>query len=156
MPSTASRQRQTEVTVRMPSTRPNQQFHARPSTAHSRLCVLTSAAIPWHTCRKSTLMFILNCHQVSELVAPYPDTFAFVNSWLWNHGVSSSSQRHSAGTWLTVIGVPVYQVNYISSISIPRRALPFSARLASTHLRGPTLANCNANDILRLPPHGGK
>ena len=56
--------------------------------------------------------------QVSELVAPHPNTLALVTSWLERNGVPTSSiSRTFAGGWLTVTDVPVSQANELLGAS---------------------------------------
>ena len=49
----------------------------------------------------------LSREQVAQLVAPHPDTFRLVKSWLQHHGLSSSISMTHGGGWMTVTGVPV-------------------------------------------------
>ena len=60
----------------------------------------------------------LSREQVSELVAPHPDTLELVCSWLKYNGVppSSISMSHG-GSWLTVSGVSVPQANKLLGAS---------------------------------------
>ncbi|KAH9023674.1 hypothetical protein EDB85DRAFT_2183542 [Lactarius pseudohatsudake] len=62
--------------------------------------------------REGALVDALLKERVAEIVAPRPDTFEFVNSWVKQHGVPSSmiSMTHG-GSWLTVGGVRVSQDN---------------------------------------------
>ena len=70
----------------------------------------------------AVLLFRYGAHlskeQVSELVAPHPDTLELVISWLEYNGVppSSISTTHG-GEWLTVIEVPVSQADNILGAS---------------------------------------
>ncbi|KAH9011452.1 subtilisin-like protein [Lactarius hengduanensis] len=60
----------------------------------------------------------LSREQLADLVAPHPDTLAFVASWLKHHGVHPSSvSRSHGGGWLTVADVPMSQANNILSAS---------------------------------------
>jgi tripeptidyl-peptidase-1 len=60
----------------------------------------------------------LTKEQVSQLVAPHPDTLELVSSWLKYNGVppSSISITHG-GCWLTVTSVPVSQANKLLGAS---------------------------------------
>jgi tripeptidyl-peptidase-1 len=60
----------------------------------------------------------LTKEQVSQLVAPHPDTLKLVSSWLKHNGMppSSISLTHG-GSWLTVAGVPVSQANILLGAS---------------------------------------
>ena len=60
----------------------------------------------------------LTKQQVAQLVAPHPDTFELVTSWLKYNGIppSSISTTHG-GSWLTVPGVPVSQANRLLGAS---------------------------------------
>jgi tripeptidyl-peptidase-1 len=54
----------------------------------------------------------LSKEQVTQLVAPHPDTLELVHSWLENHDIPPSSISTShGGNWLTVSSVPVTQAN---------------------------------------------
>ena len=60
----------------------------------------------------------LTKQQVAQLVAPHPDTFELVTSWLKHNGVSPSSiSTTHGGCWLTVAGVPVSQANQLLGAS---------------------------------------
>ncbi|KAI0277733.1 subtilisin-like protein [Russula brevipes] len=60
----------------------------------------------------------LSKEQVSELVAPHPDTLQLVGSWLAHHGfpTSSVSVTHGGG-WLTLSGVPLSQADTLLGAS---------------------------------------
>jgi tripeptidyl-peptidase-1 len=60
----------------------------------------------------------LTKEQVSELVAPRPETLELVSSWLQYHGMppSSISTTHG-GCWLKVVSVPVSQANELLGAS---------------------------------------
>ena len=60
----------------------------------------------------------LTKEQVAQLVAPHPDTFELVGSWLRYNGVppSSISTTHGGG-WLTVSGMPVSRANELLGAS---------------------------------------
>ena len=60
----------------------------------------------------------LSKEQTAELVAPHPDTLEIVFSWLKYNGVppSSISQTHG-GSWLTIVGVPIFQANQLLGAS---------------------------------------
>ncbi len=60
----------------------------------------------------------LSKEQVAQLVAPHPDTFELINSWLEHHGVPSSSiSTTQGGSWLMLTGVPVSQANELLGAS---------------------------------------
>jgi len=60
----------------------------------------------------------LSMEQVTDLVAPHPDTLNLVNSWLEDHGVPPSSVSMTlGGNWLIVAAVPVPQANVILGAS---------------------------------------
>ncbi len=60
----------------------------------------------------------LSKEEVSELVAPHPDTLELVNSWLQHHDVPSSSVSPThGGNWLTLLDVPVSKANDILGAS---------------------------------------
>jgi len=77
--------------------------------------VLTCDDVPLLRCRYGAH---LSKEQVAEFVAPHPETFKFVNSWLGHHGASSSSiSTTHGGSWLTLTGVPVFQANELLGAS---------------------------------------
>ncbi|KAH9167842.1 subtilisin-like protein [Lactarius sanguifluus] len=66
--------------------------------------------------RVSLLLYRYGMHlsreQVADIVAPHPDTVQLVHSWLEHHHVTSSSVSVThGGSFLTVTGVSVSQVN---------------------------------------------
>jgi tripeptidyl-peptidase-1 len=73
-----------------------------------------------HVCR--FFIFRYGAHltkeQVSQLVAPHPDTLKLVNTRLEHNGVPSSSiSTTHGGCWLTVAGVPVSQADELLGAS---------------------------------------
>ncbi|KAF8258571.1 peptidase S8/S53 domain-containing protein [Lactarius quietus] len=70
---------------------------------------------PRHFCRYGKH---LSQEQVAELVAPHPETFELVHSWLEHKNVppSSISTTHG-GNWLTVTGVPLSQASELLGAS---------------------------------------
>ncbi|KAH8985804.1 subtilisin-like protein [Lactarius akahatsu] len=60
----------------------------------------------------------LSKEQVADLVAPRPETFELVNSWLGHHGISSSSDSMThGGNTLMLKGVSVAQANTLLGAS---------------------------------------
>ncbi|KAH9040216.1 subtilisin-like protein [Lactarius hengduanensis] len=60
----------------------------------------------------------LSKEQVAQLVAPHPDTFDLINSWLRHHSVPSSSiSTIHGGSWLELTGIPVSQANELLGAS---------------------------------------
>jgi tripeptidyl-peptidase-1 len=60
----------------------------------------------------------LSKEQVTELVAPHPDTVELIGSWLERHDVPTSSVSIShGGCWLTLSGVPVAQADALLGAS---------------------------------------
>ncbi|KAH8992576.1 hypothetical protein EDB86DRAFT_3103496 [Lactarius hatsudake] len=95
----------------------------------------SSPPTPAHTRRTHVFHCRYGSH-LAELVAPSPDTFELVNSWLKHHGVSPSSISGThGGGWLTVSSVPVSQAKEM---------------LASYQLARCTCANHRTGDALRL------
>ncbi|KAH9167589.1 subtilisin-like protein [Lactarius sanguifluus] len=60
----------------------------------------------------------LSKEQVAEVVAPHPDTFDLISSWLEHYDIPSSSISTTlGGNWLKVVGVSVSQANRILGAS---------------------------------------
>ncbi|KAH9167586.1 subtilisin-like protein [Lactarius sanguifluus] len=106
----------------------------------------------------------LSKEQVAEVVAPHPDTFDLISSWLEHYDIPSSSTSMTlGGNWLRVIDVSVSQANRILGASYQLyqhvetndkvlRTMSYSLPEA---LHAWAYTNYCPDDLLRLSAHGG-